>query len=131
MFTDKQVNELHDSQKFHGDVTVVGNLMRSIQTGLTAGTTQTQAGAVVGAADLIRVSTTATASDGVKLPPALKGMMIAVTNAGAENLKVWPATDEKVNTGTANAADSTLLATTKTRFYFAFVDGDFTKINIE
>jgi len=131
MFPNKQVNELHENQKFHGDVYVIGNLSTSVTTGLTAGTTQTQAGAVNSAGDIINVTVTANANDGVQLPSAKKGMRVTLINTGASNLKVWPADGEKVNTGTTDAADATVLATAKARLYVAYADGDFTRVVFE
>ena len=131
MSVNGRVNELNEDQKILGNLTVLGSTGVSGVTGLTAGTTQTQAGAVVGTGTSIRVSTCANANDGVKLPAALKGDLVILTNAGAQNLKVWPASGEKVNTGTADAADATVLATTKSRMYYAFADGDLTKLTFE
>lgn len=130
MSTEK-TNTVVDPQKFLEPCQFMAISRSSSVTGLTAGTTQTQAGAVKSFAAHTRVSTTANANDGVQLPPAKAGMLISVTNAGASNLKLWPADGEKVNTGTADAADAVVLATTKTRLYFAFADGDFTKLVVE
>lgn len=74
--------------------------------GITAGATQTQAGAT----QLIRpenlVTTVATAGDGVRLPDAVAGQVVIVRNAGAAALAVYPSTGEDINGGSANASIS-------------------------
>lgn len=76
----------------------------SVVTGVTAGTTQTQAGAtaLTGANNV--VGTVANANDGVILPVAEVGDSVYVRNAGANTAKVYPPVGGSVNGGTANAA---------------------------
>lgn len=71
---------------------------------VTAGTTQTQAGAtaLTGAVNLV---TTGNASDGVLLPAGYTlGERIVVCNASGVSLNVYPATGGAINGGSANAA---------------------------
>lgn len=70
---------------------------------VTAGTTQTQAGAtaLTGMQNLV---TTGNANDGVILPKAGNGAVIAIVNLSANALKVYPPTGGKLNGGTANAS---------------------------
>lgn len=71
---------------------------------VTAGTTQTQAGATAlsGAVNLV---TTANANDGAILSAeAVAGDVVYVVNLSAAVLKVYPSTGGKLNNGSANAA---------------------------
>lgn len=76
----------------------------SVVTGITAGTTQTQAGATLltGAKNI--VATVGTTSDGVILPVAEVGDSVFVRNAGANTAKVYPPVGGAINGGTANAS---------------------------
>ena len=110
-----------NAAKALGDMIAGQKLVSAQLISLTAGTTQTQAGAVFGGnSGQIVVSTCANANDGVRLPVATRaGRMIILTNDGAQNLKVWPSTSGTINGGSANAADATVLATTKSRIYIS------------
>jgi len=125
-----KTNAVVDPQKFLEPVEFLRPTVIAVATGLTAGTTQTQAGGTPITAVYTVVSTTATASDGVTLPNAYLGNVLRIRNAGAQNLKIWPAVGEKCNTGTTDAADATLLATTATRTYVCFADGDWTNFGV-
>lgn len=73
-------------------------------TGITAGTTQTQGGATALTGRVNVVSTVGTTDDGVKLPTAVVGLRVLVLNAGANALKLYPATGAAINGLSANAA---------------------------
>ena len=71
---------------------------------VTAGTTQTQAGAtaLTGAVNLV---TTGNASDGVVLPAdRVAGDVVYVVNLSANALNLYPSTGGALNGGSANAA---------------------------
>lgn len=69
-----------------------------IVTGITAGTTQTQAGATALTGRINNVTTVGTAGDGVKLPTAVAGLRVTVRNSAASNtLKCYPATSDNIN----------------------------------
>jgi hypothetical protein len=89
----------------------------SIVTGITAGTTQTQAGAtaLTGANNV--VGTVGTTNDGVILPVAEAGDTVFVRNSGANTAKVYPAVGGAINGGSANAA-VTLAAGASTTFRY-------------
>ena len=110
-----------NAAKALGDVIAGELLVAGQQTGLTAGTTQTQVGAVFGGnVGHIVVATCANANDGLRLPVAKRaGRYLVVTNSGAQNLKIWPSTAGTINGGSANAADATVLATGKSRMYIS------------
>lgn len=113
-----EVQQFNRSVKAGGDLIATRHLIDSTQIGLVAGTTQTQAGAVVGTDALIVVATTANANDGLQLPKVKEaGKYLTVTNDGAQNLKIWPWPLDTINNGAADAADAGVLATTKSRQY--------------
>jgi hypothetical protein len=87
-----------------------GNVTRSVQAGVSAAGT-TQAGATALTADMVQI-TTAAASSGVRLPTAVAGMEIWVTNGGANAVLVYPATGGKINALATNAGFSVAAAAT-------------------
>ena len=68
-------------------------------TGLTAGTTQTQAGALALTSIINDVTTVAVDLDGVKLPTAVADDKITIYNNGAKVMKVWPNTLDNIGDG--------------------------------
>ena len=70
---------------------------------VTAGTTQTQAGAAQ-LAGAISYVTTGNANDGVRLPIEMSlGDTVYVVNSSGVSLNVYPATGGRINNGTLNA----------------------------
>ena len=67
-----------------------GPLTHNVTAAITAGTTQTQAGATALTKDVNEISTCANANDGVKLPTAVGGQQITIVNNGAQTARVWP-----------------------------------------
>lgn len=98
-----------------GGISVGDTTRNQIAAGLTAGTTQTQAGATQLAIGHNVVGTCANASDGVKLPQTAGfttedvGLLCSVSNLGAAVCKVWPGTTAKIKGGTTDAADTVTL----------------------
>lgn len=89
---------------------------------VTAGTTQTQAGATAVTGDVTTV-TVGVANDGVILPKTLKrGDMIAIRNASANAGKLYPASGGTLNGGSANA--SIALAASKVHLVWMTSDID-------
>ena len=79
-----------------GNVSVSGFHIRSVATGISAaGTTQGTATALT---KEINVVATVSASQGVRLPTAVAGMVITITNTSGTELLVYPATGGKINT---------------------------------
>ena len=70
---------------------------------VTAGTTQTQAGATALTASINAVTTVTTAGDGVRIPDAEIGDSIEICNLGANSCKVYPPTGGRINALAANA----------------------------
>ena len=71
--------------------TIGGLFIESFVNGITAGATQTQAGATQLTAEISRVTTVATAGDGVKLPPSVPGLTVYVINKGVNPMQVYGA----------------------------------------
>ncbi|HEX2725235.1 MAG TPA: hypothetical protein VHN20_05400 [Beijerinckiaceae bacterium] len=81
----------------------------STVSGLTASTTQTQAGANALDPGILshRVTTVASAGDAVRLPPAKEGRVLFVVNAAAANaMGVFPASNDAINALAADAVYS-------------------------
>jgi hypothetical protein len=72
-------------------------LLKSVTAGITASTTQTQAGGTALISGINEVSTVANAGDAVTLPTAVAGLEIKVFNNGANAMSVFPAADDNIN----------------------------------
>ena len=100
----------------HGAIAAYQGVTNSI----TAGTTQTQAGATALTEPINRVTVIGTNGDGVKLPTATAGLSILVLNDdSAQTLKVWPNTSDAIDGGSANAVDANQIAAGASRLYVA------------
>jgi hypothetical protein len=77
--------------------------IRSVAALASAGSTQSDAAAVSGAVPFYNVSG-GDGTKGVVLPVAVAGTELAVYNAGAGILKIYPATGGAINGAAANAA---------------------------
>lgn len=88
------------------NVTSYGRLVGGVTTGLTAGATQTQAGATSLTGALNTVTVVAADNDGVILPAGRgQGDIVVVANLdAAQDIKVYPSTGGSINGGSANAA---------------------------
>ena len=97
-----------------GNITL-GNLVEDkTNTGIVAGTTQTQVGATELTATFNEVATVSTDNDGVRLPVGVKGLTVEVYNNGAELLRVWPSTGGDLGRG----IDTALIIATGTTITF-------------
>lgn len=76
----------------------------SARTGIVAAAASNQAGATPLTAAFNRVTTVGIAGDSVRLPAAVPGASLVVTNATATSMDVFPATGGVINTLAANAA---------------------------
>ena len=103
-----------------GTLTLTGQQFSSLTNTITAGSTQSQAGATALTKDINRVTVSGTDGDGVKLPTAVAGSIITIINDdSAQTIKVWPNTDDAIDGGSANAVDANTLAFGSSREYFA------------
>ncbi len=90
---------------------------------ITSGTTQTQAGATALTTRFNRVTTHGNVDDGVKLPNAVAGLSCVILNDTATaDLQVWPATEDAIEAGAADAVGVTKIANGVATTYEA-VDG--------
>jgi len=105
-------------------------IANSVVDSITAGSTQTQAGATALTGMINRVTVSGTNGDGVKLPAAVAGLTCLIDNAdAAQTIDVWPATGNKIEGGSDNAVDPTSIQFGTSRTYFC-VDGDNWRRNI-
>jgi hypothetical protein len=86
------------------NVTSFGRMVGGVTTGLTAGTTQTAAGATALTGALNTVTVVAADNDGVILPAGRgQGDVVIVANLdAAQDIKVYPSTGGVINSGSAN-----------------------------
>lgn len=75
-------------------------------TTITAGTTQTQAGATALTASTNVITTVTTAGDGVSLPNAMVGDSMNILNLGANACTVYPPTGGRINQLSTNSGFS-------------------------
>lgn len=103
-----------------------GAFYSSSQDNITATPSGTQATSLLLRQQQSRITTVATAGDGVRLPPAIAGASLVVVNDAASNAaNVWPSSQaqggaaggDKINAGVANAAFSLTVALGVTIFY--------------
>jgi hypothetical protein len=108
-----------DSPQFTG-LTMSGALIKSVTNSITAGSTQSQAGATALTTDINRVTVSGTDGDGVKLPTAVAGAKVEIINDdAAQTIQIWPATGDAIDGGSANAVDANTLAPGSDRTYFS------------
>jgi len=99
---------------------ILDSIIRTPADSITAGTTQTQAGATALTADINRVTVSAVNGDGVKLPTAVPGGVVMVINGdSAQTIQIWPNTDDDIDGGAVDAVDANTLAAGATRTYSA------------
>lgn len=99
-----------------------------ITTGLTASSTQTQAGALALTGFVNIITTVAVTADAVKLPPAVTGHWLIVINRGALSMAIWPSSGDSIHTGAVDAVSASNLAAGGTRMYLAINDENWANI---
>ena len=93
----------------------------SNETGISAGATQTQAGATALTKEFNTVTVVGTNGDGVKLPTAAAGLKVRIYNADAgQYLNVWPNTSDAIDGGSADAVDVNAILFGGFREYVAY-----------
>jgi hypothetical protein len=104
----------------HVNFTATGYIYSSLTNSITAGTTQTQAGATALTTDVNVVTVSGTNGDGVKLPTAVAGSRVLIINDdAAQTIQIWPNTSDTIDGGSADAVDSNTLAAGIRREYTA------------
>ena len=105
---DTNFTNLNNDKYESGDNISVGTLTASGNVTLGIAATVTAAGSTQGAAAAItktyNIVTTASANQGVILPSAAAGLVINVFNISGNTIKVYPASTENIDGGSANAA---------------------------
>ena len=97
--------------------------LKSVQAALTALSGGGQTGATLLPRILNEVTTVAADNDSVILPVSVAGMIVYVANASASHsMNVFPASGEKINGGSANAAFA--VASAKRAAFFCVVAGN-------
>jgi hypothetical protein len=87
---------------------------------ISAGSTQTQAGATAITTEVARVTVSGTDGDGVKLPTAVAGQKVLIINDdAAQTIKIWPNTSDAIDGGSADAVDANVLGPGSSREYVA------------
>lgn len=113
--------ELYDGTQSLATLKTTTPLLYSNTTGITAGTTQTQAGATALTTEVNTVTTVGTNGDGVKLPTAVAGQKVRIYNADtAQYISVWPNTSDTIDGGSANAVDGNAILFGGFREYVAY-----------
>ena len=103
--------------------TSLNTWLLGVTNSITAGATQTQAGATALTKNTNRVTVVGTNGDGVKLPTAVAGLEILIINDdSAQTLKIWPADSDAIDGGSADAVDANQLAAGSSRRYIAVDD---------
>jgi len=104
----------------HVNFTATGYIYSSVTGSITAGSTQTQAGATALTTDVNFVTVSGTNGDGVKLPTAVAGSRVLILNEdSAQTIQIWPNTSDTIDGGSADAVDSSSLAAGARREYAA------------
>ena len=109
---------------FSGTVTAGGLLFKSATDSITAGTTQTQAGATALTTDTNRIAVCANIADVVGLPSAIVGASCKIIHDGAQNAGVFPKiSGNSIDGEAANAVDPNALVAGTTRVYACVTTG--------
>lgn len=109
-----------------GITTLSGLLNLKATDSITAGTTQTQAGATALTAQINNVTVSGTDGDGVALPDATAGLFCTVKNSdAAQTIQIWPknGSGDTINGGAGDAVDATALGFGQERTYFCVTAG--------
>ena len=101
--------------------TSLNTWLLGVTNGITAGTTQTIAGATALTKGINRVSTVANTGDAVALPTAVAGLEILIINDGANTMKVFPCNgaSDRIDGGSVDAVDTNQIAAASSRRYIA------------
>lgn len=107
-------------QKFEEPVEFSQPLTMSVESGITAGTTQTQAGAYVLSKSHSIIETVAVADDGVSLPVArIIGQLVTVENLALLPAQIWPHLLGTISGGSVAGVDAIKLQVGEKRTYRA------------
>lgn len=103
-----------------GSGTFSGLVFQTITNAITAGTTQTQAGATALTTQYNRISVSGVDGDGVRLPTAVAGLEILIINDdAAQTIQIWPSINDQIDGGGTDNVDANALAAGAARRYLA------------
>jgi fibronectin-binding autotransporter adhesin len=97
----------------------IGRLYLSHRKALTAGTTQSVAGATLLDRVINNVTTVGTTGDAVKLPPIVESAFLIVSNAGANSMTIYSNEGASVSINGTSGATGVALASGSTAFFVA------------
>ena len=97
--------EITNSVDKDGQTPITGILQHSVAVGQTANTGSVQGNNPI-TTEFYEIATCANAGDSCTLPTAVAGQLIIVVNNGANSADVFPASGDKIDGGSANAAFS-------------------------
>jgi hypothetical protein len=93
----------------------------SNETGITAGTTQTQAGGTALTKEINTVTVVGSDADAITLPTAVAGMKVRIYNKDASQyLRVWPFSGDAIDGASVNAIDGNVIFAGGWREYTAY-----------
>jgi hypothetical protein len=95
--------EITNSVDKDGQTPITGILQHSVAVGQTANTGSVQGNNPI-TTEFYEIATCANAGDACTLPTAVAGQLIIVVNNGANSADVFPASGDKIDGGSANAA---------------------------
>jgi len=95
--------EITNSVDKDGQTPITGILKHSVTVGQTANTGSVQGNNVI-TTEFYEIAVCANPGDAVTLPVAVAGQLVIIVNNGAQSADVFPASGDKVDGGSANAA---------------------------
>ena len=95
--------EITNSVDKDGQTPITGILQHSVAVGQTANTGSVQGNNPI-TTEFYEIATCANAGDSCTLPTAVAGQLVIVVNNGANSADVFPASGDKIDGGSANAA---------------------------
>jgi len=97
--------EITNSVDKDGQTPITGILQHSVTVGQTANTGSAQGGNVI-STEFYEIAVVGSTGDAVTLPSAVAGLCVTIVNNGANAADVFPASGDKIDGGSANAAIS-------------------------
>jgi hypothetical protein len=97
--------EITNSVDKDGQTTLTGILKHSVAVGQTANTGSVQGNNPI-TTEFYEIATCANAGDSCTLPTAVAGQLVIIVNNGANSADIFPASGDKIDGGSANAAFS-------------------------
>ena len=113
---------LLEATQFAQLLAAMGGGLLSVETGITASITQTQAGAYPLTKNLNEISICANDSDAIRLPSAITGIVVYICNHGVEICVPWPSSGDEIENLGVDNADTTGVVPNTVKAFFAIDD---------